>query len=76
MQVTREVGAFGDAVEKLLTAHRSKAFSVVTADGKQERGYAPVTIGKDFFQCRSGADDNQNERIYPLGAIISITPSG
>jgi hypothetical protein len=76
MQVTRQDAVFADAVEKLLAAHRSKAFSVVTADGKQERGYAPVTIGKDFFQCRSGADDNQNDRIYPLAAIISITPSG
>jgi hypothetical protein len=76
MQVTRQDSQFADAVDTLLAAHRSKAFSVVTADGKQERGYAPVTIGKDFFQCRSGADDNQNDRIYPLSAIISITPSG
>jgi hypothetical protein len=76
MQVTRLDSQFADAVDKLLAGHRSKAFSVVTADGKQERGYAPVTIGKDFFQCRSGADDHQNDRIYPLAAIISITPSG
>jgi hypothetical protein len=76
MQVTRQDSEFADAVDKLLAGHRSKAFSVVTADGKQERGYAPVTIGKDFFQCRSGADESQNDRIYPLSAIISITPSG
>jgi hypothetical protein len=76
MQVTRQDNQFADAVDKLLAGHRTKAFSVVTADGKQERGYAPVTIGKDFFQCRSGTDDNQNDRIYPMGAIISITPSG
>jgi hypothetical protein len=76
MQVTRDDGLFADAVEKLLGGHRSKAFSVVTADGKQERGYAPVTIGAGFLQCRSGADDKQNDRIYPLSAIISIMPSG
>jgi hypothetical protein len=76
MEVTRQDNQFADAVDKLLAGHRSKAFSVVTADGKQERGYAPVTIGKDFFQCRSGANDNQSDRIYPLSAIISITPSG
>jgi hypothetical protein len=76
MEVTRDDGVFADAVAKLLAGHRSKAFSVVTADGKQERGYAPVIIGKDFLQCRSGADEKQNERIYPLIAIISILPSG
>lgn len=76
MQVTRDDGVFADAVAKLLGGHRSKAFAIVTADGKQERGYAPVTIGRDFLQCRSSPDENQNERIYPLGAIISIMPSG
>jgi hypothetical protein len=76
MDVTRDEVVFADALAKLLTGHRSKAFSVVTADGKQERGYAPVTIGRDFLQCRSAADEKQNDRIYPLAAIISVTPSG
>jgi hypothetical protein len=76
MQVVRQDSVFADAIEKLLGGHRSRAFSVVTADGKQERGYAPVTIGRDFLQCRSGADEKENERVYPLSAIISITPSG
>jgi hypothetical protein len=76
MQVDRDEGVFADAIARLLEAHRYKAFSIVTADGKQERGYAPVTIGRDFLQCRSSADANQNDRVYPLAAIISVTPSG
>jgi hypothetical protein len=76
MEVTRENGVFADAVIKLLEAHRSKAFSIVTADGKQERGYAPVIVGRDFLQCRSSPDDKQNDRVYPLSAVISIMPSG
>ena len=35
MQVTRQDNQFADAVDKLLAGHRTKAFSVVTADGKQ-----------------------------------------
>ncbi len=76
MQVTRDDGGFADAIEKLLAGQKSKAFAIVTIDGKQERGYAPVTIGKDFLMCRSGTDERQNDRIYPLSAIVSITPSG
>lgn len=76
MEVTRENGVFADAVIKLLEGHRSKAFSIVTADGKQERGYAPVIVGRDFLQCRSSPDDKQNDRVYPLAAVISIMPSG
>lgn len=76
MQVTRQDGVFADAIEKMLTAHRSKVFSILTVDGKQERGYAPVIIGADFLQCRSGMDENQHDRLYPLAAITSITPSG
>jgi hypothetical protein len=75
MQVTRQDSLFADAVAALLTAHPSRAFSVVTADGKQERGYGPVTVGKDFLQCRAGADERQGERIYLLSGIISITPA-
>lgn len=76
MQVTRDEGMFADAVEKLLAGQKSKAFSIVTIDGKQERGYAPVTVGKDFLLCRSAPDERQNDRIYPLSAIVSIMPSG
>ena len=75
MQVTRTTGAFADAIAQLLEAHHSKAFSIVTADGKQERGYAPVTIGGDFLQCRSGLEERQNDRVYPLFSIVSIMPS-
>jgi hypothetical protein len=75
VQVTRNDVAFADAVASLLEAHPSKAFSIVTTDGKQERGYAPVVIGNDFLQCRSGLDERQNDRVYPLFSIVSIMPS-
>lgn len=76
MQVTRVGINFVDAVAALLEAHKSRVFSIVTIDGKQERGYAPVTLGRDFLQCQSGPEERQNPRIYPLGAIVSVTPSG
>jgi hypothetical protein len=75
MQATRDEGGLADAVRALLEGHHSKAFVIVTADGKQERGYAPVVIGSDFLQCRSGPTETQC-RVYPLHAIISITPAG
>ena len=77
MQVTRATGTFADAIIQLLEAHPGgKAFAILTTDGKQERGYAPVTVGIDFLQCRSGLEERQNERLYPLAAIVSIMPSG
>jgi hypothetical protein len=75
MQVTRNDDSFANAVAKLLEDHPSKAFSIATTDGKQERGYGPVTVGRDFLQCRSGVDERQNDRVYPLVAIVSIMPS-
>jgi hypothetical protein len=74
MDVSRTTINFADAVEALLAGHRSKVFSVVTIDGKQERGYAPVTLGADYLQCHSA--DGQNVRIYPLRSLVSITPAG
>ena len=76
MQITRQDNSFAEAIMALLEAHRPKVFSVVTADGKQERGYAPVIIGRDFLQCQSSSDERPSQRIYPFSAIISVTPSG
>lgn len=76
MQITRVDTSFVEGVAALLEMHKPRVFSVVTIDGKQERGYAPVIIGRDFLQCLSGPDDRQNQRIYPLSAIVSILPSG
>ena len=76
MQIIRQDSSFADAIMALLETHRSKVFSVVTADGKQERGYAPVIIGRDFLQCQSSPDERPNQRVYPFSAIVSVTPSG
>ncbi|MEA2933714.1 MAG: hypothetical protein QOD74_360 [Variibacter sp.] len=76
MQITRQDISFADGVATLLEAHKSRVFSIVTADGKQERGYAPIFFGRDFLQCQSAPDDRQNQRIYPFSAIISIMPTG
>ena len=76
MQVSRTETSFADSVAALLETHKPRVFSIVTIDGKQERGYAPVIVGPDFLMCQSGAEERQNQRIYPLGAIVSVTPSG
>ena len=76
MQVTRTETSFADSVATLLEIHKPKVFSIVTIDGKQERGYAPVTVGTDFLMCQSSQEERQNPRIYPLSAIVSIMPSG
>ncbi|MCC7348907.1 MAG: hypothetical protein IT538_16075 [Variibacter sp.] len=76
MDITRDDSAFPEAILHLLEGHRSKVFSIVTVDGKQERGYAPVVVGRDYLRCRSGLEERQLDRIYPLTSIVSITPSG
>jgi hypothetical protein len=75
MQVTRSANSFVDAVEQILGAHPSKAIAIVTVDGKQERGYGPIIIGTDFLQCRSGLEERQNDRLYPLASIVSVMPA-
>jgi hypothetical protein len=75
MQVTQSSGTFAEAVLQLLESHPNKAFSLVTTDGKQERGYAPVIVGADFLRCRSGLGERENDRVYPLASIVSIMPS-
>ena len=76
MQIIRQDNSFADAIMAMLEAHRSKVFSVVTTDGKQERGYAPVIIGRDYLQCQSSLDERTSQRVYPFSAIVSVTPSG